>query len=89
MYPSRSSQPAFIDHKLILISQKLIAIFKNSMNQKGILLSLAPVARGKALLQLGLVFFKQVLALVARGSFYLLFKRLALRAGQRQGWFFL
>ena len=55
-------QSAFINHKLILISQKLIAIFKNSINQKGILLSLAPVARG---------------------SFFLLVKRLALRAGQR------
>ena len=39
-------QSAFIDHKLILISQKLIAIFKNSIYQKGILLSLALVARG-------------------------------------------
>ena len=27
-------QSAFIDHKLILISQKLIAIFKNSIYQK-------------------------------------------------------
>ena len=36
-------------------------------------------------MQFGLVFFKQVLALVARGSFFLLVKRLALRAGQRQG----
>ena len=33
-------------------------------------------------------FFKLVLALVARGWFFLLVKRLALRAGQRQGWFF-
>ena len=32
--------------------------------------------------------FKQVRALVARGMFYLLVKRLALRAGQRQGDFF-
>ena len=39
-------QPVLIDHKLILISQKLIAIFKNSIHQKGILLSLALVARG-------------------------------------------
>ena len=30
-------------------------------------------------------FFKLVLALVARGGFFLLVKRLALRAGQRQG----
>ena len=34
-------------------------------------------------------FFKLVLALVARGRFFLLVKWLALRAGQRQGWFFL
>ena len=33
-------------------------------------------------------FFKLVLALVARGWFFLLVKRLALRAGQRQSWFF-
>ena len=47
----------------------------------------APAAQGGALLQQGLVlvFFKQVLALVARGSFYLTVKWLALRAGQRQG----
>ena len=36
-------------------------------------------------MQQGLVFFKQVLALVARGMFSLLVKWLALRAGQRQG----
>ena len=41
--------------------------------------------RGRALLQQGLVFFKQVLALVARGMFFLAVKWLALRAGQRQG----
>ena len=34
-------------------------------------------------------FFELVLALVARGMFYLTVKRLALRAGQRQSWFFL
>ncbi len=34
-------------------------------------------------------FFKLVLALVARGWFFLLVKWLALRAGQRQSWFFL
>ena len=33
-------------------------------------------------------FFKLVLAPVARGWFFLLVKRLALRAGQRQSWFF-
>ena len=33
-------------------------------------------------------FFELVLALVARGMFYLTVKWLALRAGQRQGWFF-
>ena len=33
-------------------------------------------------------FFKLVLALVARGRFFLLVKRLALRAGQRQSCFF-
>ena len=33
-------------------------------------------------------FFKLVLALVARGWFFLLVKWLALRAGQRQSWFF-
>ena len=37
-------------------------------------------ARGRAVF-----FFKLVLALVARGRFFLLVKRLALRAGQRQG----
>ena len=36
-------------------------------------------------MQQGLVFFKQVLALVARGMFSLAVKWLALRAGQRQG----
>ena len=34
-------------------------------------------------------FFELVLALVARGWFFLLVKWLALRAGQRQSWFFL
>ena len=33
-------------------------------------------------------FFELVLALVARGRFFLLVKWLALRAGQRQSWFF-
>jgi len=33
-------------------------------------------------------FFELVLALVARGGFFLLVKWLALRAGQRQSWFF-
>ena len=41
--------------------------------------------RGRALLRQGLVFFKQVLALVARGRFFLTVKWLALLAGQRQG----
>ncbi len=39
----------------------------------------------RALLQQGRVFFKQVRALVARIKFFLEVKRLALRAGQRQG----
>ena len=41
-------------------------------------------ARGRAVF-----FFKLVLALVARGMFSLSVKWLALRAGQRRGWFFL
>ena len=75
-------QPAFIDHKLILISQKLIAIFKNSMKQTGILLSLAPVARASSL-AVWLGFFKLVLALVAREMFFFRSNGFALRAGQR------
>ena len=42
-------------------------------------------AGGQSAVAVGRVFFKQVLALVARGSFSLMVKWLALRAGQRQG----
>ena len=42
-------------------------------------------AGGQSAVAVGRVFFKQVLALVARGRFSLMVKWLALRAGQRQG----